>query len=341
LNSRLVVVLSVVVIALLAGGFLVVVQQGATTSTKSQSTTSIRTGGDVDSVQSLQLRLSVNASFVGGLGGGATVQVGVDEYNTLAAENNVSAASRWALDSLSLGSCGTGAYPFGVALYRGSYTAANVSQAEPLQVHPAVPCPLLLRLVTGYLFQPASDMAVILPSGPGSTSTPMSANVTATREYAGGAGATTSSSTPLGPGTYTAVAGDEWGSVVVVRFTVGAGTASTGTVPVGTLTVRFSVGPIQPVCKANATLGPAPDSYSSIEGVVTSSSGAETTLAIAWISSGCEVSGTLEASLAPGAYSLSLSSCPFMGCGSALPKSFVMVAGKSTTLAVSIDTGIR
>jgi hypothetical protein len=93
---------------------------------------------------------------------------------------------------------------------------------------------------------------------------------------------------------------------------------------------------------ANATRGPAPSLYSSIAAVVTSQlSGQAVTLPISWLSNGCGVSGSLEASLAPGAYSLNLSSCQFMGCSSALPKSFAIVAGLSTSVNISIDTGIR
>lgn len=356
MNPRLVVALSVVVIVLLATGFLVTVQQGATSSTnstsstsstQSQSSTSITTGSSyVSSPENLQLRLSVNASSTGAPGSGMAVQIMADEYNTLATANNVSAGRSWGLSGLSLGSCGTEAYPFGVALYRGAYSAGNVSQARPIQIYPITPCPMLIRLVTGYLFQPMSDLAVVLPGGPNATATQMSANVTATTEYGGGAALTTSSSTPLGSGTYTAAAGDEWGSVAVVRFTVSVGTGTsstgTGTMSAGTLAASFSVGPTQPVCSANATVGPAPAMYSSIEAVVTPSpSGGPTNLPIAWISTGCSVMGTAEASLAPGTYSLSLSNCPFMQCSSALPKGFVIVAGQSTSIDISIDTGIR
>ena len=356
MNSRLVVALSVVVIFLLAAGFLITMQQGATSgtsssststsTTQSQSSTSTTTGGSyVNSPENLQLRLSVTASSTGG-SGGVTVRIIADEYNTLAAANNVSVARLWPLTGLSLGPCGTEAFPFGVALYRGAYSAGNVSQAQPVQIYPITPCPMLIRLVTAYLFQPTSDLAVVLPGGTNATATQMSANVTATAEYASGIALTTSSSAPLGAGTYTAAAGDEWGSVAVVRFTVGVGSSTsstgTGTASAGTLAASFSVGPTQPVCSANATIGPAPATYSSIEAVVTPSpSGAPTTLPIAWISTGCSVTGTVEASLPPGAYSLSLSNCPFLQCSSALPKGFVIVAGQSTSVDVSIDTGIR
>jgi hypothetical protein len=346
LNPRLLVALSVVVVVLLAGTFLITMQQGATTSTVSQSSTTVQTGASyVNSPQNLQLRLSVNASTTGGSHGNVTVSIRVDEYNTLATANNVSKSTGWGLGGLSLGTCGTEIYPFGVALYSGTYTVGNVSQAQPLHIYPFVPCPMLIRLVTGYLFQPTSDLAVVLPGGQNATATPMSANVTATSEYGVG-GNLSSSPSPLGPGTYTVAAGDEWGSVVVTRFTIGAPTGSSSTstaVPLtGTLDATFSVGPTQPVCSANATVGPAPSTYSSIEAVVTPSpSGLASTLPIAWTTNGCEVSGSLQASLAPGSYSLSLSSCTFMGCSSALPKSFVVVVGQSTSLDVSIDTGIR
>jgi hypothetical protein len=347
LNPRLAVSLSVVVIVMFAGTFLVVMQQGAatTTATSTESSTTIATGGSyVNSPQNLQLGLSVTASSTGGSHSNVTVSIRVDEYNTLATANNVSKATEWGLDGLSLGSCGTQIYPFGVALYGGTYTVANVSQAEPLQIYPIAPCPMFLRLITAYLFQPTSDLAVVLPSGPNATGTQMSANVTATAVYT--IGAPSSSPSPLGPGTYTVVAGDEWGSLVVAHLTVGAGpgtsSTSTGTSLMGTLEASFSVGPTEPVCSANATVGPAPSSYSSIEAVVSPSpSGQAVNLPIAWTSSGCAVSGTVQASLAPGLYSLSLSSCTFMGCASALPKSFVIVAGQSTSVDVSIDTGIR
>ena len=110
----------------------------------------------------------------------------------------------------------------------------------------------------------------------------------------------------------------------------------------GTLDANFSIGPIQPLCSANSTAGPAPSSYSSLEAVVTPSpSGQASTFPIVWTSNGCEASGSLQASLAPGSYSLNLSSCTFLGCVSALPRSFLVVAGQSTSVDVSIDTGLR
>jgi hypothetical protein len=93
------------------------------------------------------------------------------------------------------------------------------------------------------------------------------------------------------------------------------------------------------------TIQSAPSLYSSIGAVVTPQpSGQALTLPILWLSNGCSVTGTLNASLAPGTYTLNLTSCQWMGCsspGSALPKTFVVIAGQTTTINVSIDTGIR
>ncbi|HYR04950.1 MAG TPA: hypothetical protein VEO75_06130 [Nitrososphaerales archaeon] len=349
MNSRLAVAVSTAVIVLLAAGFLTTVQQGANTTgsmtgTGSQYSTTIGTGGSyVNAPQNLQLRLSVDASS----SAPTTFRITADEYNTLATANNVTVGRAWPVTGLSLGSCGTQAYPFGVALYRGSYTAENASKAQPLRIYPALACPMMIRYITGYLFQPSSDFAVVLPSGPNATATRMSANVTATGEYSGVYGAA-SSSTPLGPGTYTVAAGDEWGSLVLVHVTVGTGTttsSNTGAGSTGTLQANFDIGPTAPVCRANMTIQSAPSLYSSIGAVVTPQpSGQALTLPILWLSNGCSVTGTLNTSLAPGTYTLNLTSCQWMGCsspGSALPKTFVVIAGQTTTINVSIDTGIR
>jgi hypothetical protein len=229
LNTRLVVTLSVVVVVLLAGTFLLVTQPGGTsttTDTKSQSSTTVTTVGTststgyANATRNLDLQLSVNASSAPGSGGNATVTIRVDEYNTLAAANNVSAATEWGLNDTSLGSCGDGVLPFGIAVFSGIYTSANVSQATPLRIYPVVPCPMFIRLVTGYDFQPASDLAVVLPSGSNATAMQMLATVNVTGIYGSGA-MPSSTAIALGPGTYTVAATDEWGSVVVVNFTVG------------------------------------------------------------------------------------------------------------------------
>jgi hypothetical protein len=122
------------------------------------------------------------------------------------------------------------------------------------------------------------------------------------------------------------------------------GTTGTSTVTSargwGTLAASFVVGPTQPVCYATATEGPAPSYYTTIEAVVTDSNGMRTNHSIHWVSNGCYSTGTFGTTLAPGNYSLNLSSCNWLGCRSALPQSFVIQSDTTTNINISISTGI-
>jgi hypothetical protein len=201
----------------------------STSSTATSSSTFLinatgsRTFNATDS-DGLEVQLALRFYQGAGANGSLMVSMIADEYNTLPRANNVSASSVFGAQDLSLGPCGRFASPYGVALYSGTYTGANVSQAQPLQIYPLVPCPMFIRLVTGYLFQPSSDMALVLPGS--GNATEMLSMVNATGLYSNGANML-SSPTPLPPGTYTAVAGDEWGALVAIQFTVSAdGTAT-------------------------------------------------------------------------------------------------------------------
>ncbi|MDV3277219.1 MAG: hypothetical protein LYZ69_01975 [Nitrososphaerales archaeon] len=166
----------------------------------------------VESVQGLRLYLSVNTTTPAL---GRAVQVRVEEFNTLSAPNNVSRGQSWTIEGLGMTACYSSVYPFGVALFEGTYTAANVTQAKPLEMFPIVPCPLLIRLITGYSFEAQSSAAVVLPgNGP---ALPMVANATLAGTYSADS-ATTPLSLP--PGAYTIVAGDEWGSLAFLYFNV-------------------------------------------------------------------------------------------------------------------------
>jgi hypothetical protein len=174
----------------------------ATTTATITATTGSPTGPD-----HLQLRLSTNATHLQ-YGGG--VEISASEYNTAATPENISAANNWPVAGLSVGACGHMAYSFGVAIFQGYYTSGNVSAGQPLQIYPVVPCPMLIRLVTGYLFAPLNDSAVILP---GTEETLMSVNVATIGTF-------NESLTPFSPGTYTVAAGDEWGGLTVLYFSV-------------------------------------------------------------------------------------------------------------------------
>jgi hypothetical protein len=238
------VAVAVAVAVVVVGAGLFAIQQGSTTSgshassstsyTTSLSTTSstgssggITTGvaNSTDGLQ-LQLKLDFYHGADAGVNGSSMVTMTVDEYNLRVSSSNVSASSSWAVNGLSDGPCGSFDLPYGVAIYQGFLTEANLTggQLQPLQIYPPVACPMFVRYVTGYLFQPSSDMALILP-GTGNA-TQMLSTVNATGIYSpnsavsSGMGGLTSVETPFPAGTYTAVAGDEWGALVVLHFTI-------------------------------------------------------------------------------------------------------------------------
>jgi len=159
----------------------------------------------------LRLDLSITGSTVGV---GQPLVVGVDSFNPGGAYLNVTSDKSWAVQGLRINSCYTSVFPFGIALYQGSYTLGNVSAGKQLQIFPNVPCPLFIRLVTGYYFSPDSSNATVLPgTGP---ATRMGTTATISGVYTGQNG----SAQPLSPGMYTVVAGDEWGTLAFLRFQV-------------------------------------------------------------------------------------------------------------------------
>jgi len=158
----------------------------------------------------LQLQLSLNATEITP---GQSIGINVSVLNTLPSTNNVSASALSPFD-VRIGSCPNQDYPFGVAVFQGRYFAGNVSQGTPLQIFPDAPCPMFIRFISGYVFQPNSNAAVILPGGNGSSTT-MSTNVTVGGTYTG-----YSRSTALAPGLYTVAAADEWGVAVFLYVQV-------------------------------------------------------------------------------------------------------------------------
>ena len=205
-----------VVVVLAVGAAVLVNEWGAGTGYPSESGPLIAYS---DSTRGLRLSVSINASS---LTSGEWLLITTTEMNIHEAENNVSSAQSWSVSGLGLSSCQTSVYPFGIAVYQGDYTLVNVSSAVPLRIFPYVPCPMFVRLVTGYSFEPNSDLAVVLP-GAGAP-TLMGANLTVSGTYSPGLGSSPAGGVvaplPFEPGAYTVVAGDEWGSLVFLHFHV-------------------------------------------------------------------------------------------------------------------------
>jgi hypothetical protein len=192
---------------------IVVVSTAGCAETTTKTTTATLTTTTAQSVNGLQLHLSVDAAA---LTPGEPLQINVSEYNTLSTNNNVGAAKNWGVNGLTIGACpGINVLPFGVAVIQGHYDAGSISQGTPLVLFAAVPCAQLRRLITGYDFLPDSSNAVIMPGGDLASPTPMSAAETVKGTYSQGF-----QLTPLSSGVYTVVAGDEWGALEFLYITV-------------------------------------------------------------------------------------------------------------------------
>jgi hypothetical protein len=158
---------------------------------------------------------------------GQGISVMIDEQNTLATQNNVTASNSWPLEELSLGPCGTLNYPMGIAIFQGNYTSSNVSSATPLQLYqPGIYfCPTILAQISEYAFQPSSDIASVLSdSNPPFTDFKISSEITVTGYWSNGQEPTLGNFTP---GVYTVVGGDEWGTLAVLHFVVQGNDEST------------------------------------------------------------------------------------------------------------------
>jgi hypothetical protein len=187
------------------------VEFGGVNSTSSKSTSG------------LSLSLSLDSTIYQP---GQPISIVVDEINTLLKTNKVSASEKWPVAGLSVEPCGTLNYPFGVVVYKGNYTSADISSAIPLDLYGPYAghsCPRLLGSIASYVFQPSNDIADIFQTSETNaaiTQIKMNSDVEPiltgywVRNY------TNIFFTDFDPGVYTVVAGDEWGTMVVRHFTV-------------------------------------------------------------------------------------------------------------------------
>jgi hypothetical protein len=143
---------------------------------------------------------------------GQQLTIVIDEINTLSKTNKVYTADKWPLTGLSVSPCGTLNYPFGVSIFQGNYTTANVSSAMPLTLfYPGElhGCPMILSGISSYVFQPLNDVAAIYQI---SNTEPFIEKINTEVQTTG--------LTDADSGVHTVVAGDEWGNMVVLHFTV-------------------------------------------------------------------------------------------------------------------------
>ncbi|HVP23815.1 MAG TPA: hypothetical protein VMS77_07885 [Conexivisphaerales archaeon] len=185
-----------------------------TTTTTTTFTTTTTTTITYPGTGALILRLELNATTVTQ---GAPIEIDVSDYNPSAAMLNISRGANWSVQGLATGGCPSLYLPLGVAVLKGVYTSSNVSQGERLSIFPLLPCPMIVRLITAYVFLPMSDSAYVLP---GDSPQPIAALVPVSGTY--GTGGMPDQTAPFVPGQYTVVAGDEWGNLAFAYFTVAA-----------------------------------------------------------------------------------------------------------------------
>jgi len=172
-----------------------------------------------NSVSGLNLSLSLDSA---NYQPGQTITIVVNETNTLKKTNSVSAADNWAFSGLTLGPCGTLNYPFGIAIFQGYYTAGDVLSVTPLKLDnpdAKYPCPMILAEISTYAFQQSGNTTAIFQMD--NTNPALTENMNAEAQPTGyWTGSPNAALTTFTPGIYTVVAGDEWGAMVVLHFTV-------------------------------------------------------------------------------------------------------------------------
>ncbi len=161
-------------------------------------------------------------------GGNGTFVVYVNETNQLNDRNNVTVADRWPLQRAYFDPYdGCGAYytfPIGFVVFQGYYGLSNYTTGKPLVLYDtnyATSCTTNMYPVTSYLFNPSSDIAQSFSAHGASPGLfPVSQSLTITGYWTGGAGTGSPAKWHGFHGTYTIVAADEWGAVVIRHFSV-------------------------------------------------------------------------------------------------------------------------
>ena len=152
------------------------------------------------------------------------VSITVDEANTLSEINNVPVSNNRPYSSLQAAPCDY-ISPYGIAVFQGNYTTSNFSTGTPLTLydpHVARLCPTTYG-ITSYSFESSSDMAAVIETSnpsPTNSSQQMKYELTINGYWPDDNFSSNSQLTTFEPGVYTVFAGDEWGALVVVHFTV-------------------------------------------------------------------------------------------------------------------------
>ena len=201
---------------------LIILAAGCTSITQPTSSTStydnkINTASSA-SANGLSLSLSLDTTTYRP---GQEISIVLDVKNTWPETNHVPISNNWPYSDLASGQCDLGA-PYGIAIFQGDYTSSNLSTATTLALWDyslVVPCPIEIP-VNYYVFEPLSDIATAFSSEASFPNFTEATNfeLTETGYWTGTRPNVTKHN--FTPGVYTVVAGDEWGAMLVLHFTV-------------------------------------------------------------------------------------------------------------------------
>jgi hypothetical protein len=150
--------------------------------------------------------------------------VNISIFNPMPYNVTVAAAQDWPVNGLALGPCGTGNYPMGIAVYRGYYTASNISSAgTPLELYePGVyACPMILLLIRNYTFPAYGAVGQNWTYNNGTINTgtySLSYFMNITGYYGKTSILSGNSFSYFLTGPYTVVGASEWGQMVILHF---------------------------------------------------------------------------------------------------------------------------
>jgi hypothetical protein len=211
--------------ALAAGcGRITTTMTPAVTTTSNTTQTSLSTTTDIsglnsastESVNGLRLSLSTDRTTYQPV---QSVSIIVDEKNLLSTTNIIPATDNLPPEFIS-GFPNDPSFPLGLAVLRGNYTGSNYSTVTPLIIfNPGeVYTGTTIAAPTSYSFSPLIDVAVLNGGDYNSSDAiRLHIEISVSGYWPNNESA---SSNNFEPGVYTIIAGDEWGTLVVLYFTV-------------------------------------------------------------------------------------------------------------------------
>jgi hypothetical protein len=182
-----------------------------TTLTTTQTTIVYGNAASSQSTNVLTLSLGLDGTVYKA---GQPVYIAIEEDNHLDYDLAVPSVNAWAYQKFSLGPCGINGEMYAFAVFKGNYTLSDITNLTPLYFYDYTiipPCALVLP-VSSYVFSAKSD-TVTTQYG----QYPARLETSISGFWAGDPKAIKQN---FEPGVYTVVAGDQWGSLVVVHFTV-------------------------------------------------------------------------------------------------------------------------